>query len=154
MALEASTLLEMLDLLWTRGQDVLTAIPPSQLRALTVIDVREAVNLRDLGQALGSTPPSVSRLCDRLEAAGLIERARATGNRRELEVRLARGGRAVLAEVRAARAGEVQAVLAHMPPAQQQALFEGMAAFNSAALHHADVSDTVPVPDCGVPDIA
>ncbi|MEW2135166.1 MarR family transcriptional regulator [Streptomyces sp. NPDC005409] len=144
VALEASALLEMLDLLWGRGQEAMTAVPPSQLRALTVIDEREGMNLRDLGEVLGSTPPSVSRLCDRLEAAGLIHRSRATSNRRELEVRLSRGGRAVLASVRAARAGELQAVLTRMSPAQQRALFEGMTAFHSAALEHMGVIGEAP----------
>ncbi|MFJ4778091.1 MarR family transcriptional regulator [Streptomyces sp. NPDC088762] len=153
VALEASALLEMLDLLWGRGQEALTAVPPSQLRALTVIDEREGVNLRDLGEALGSTPPSISRLCDRLEAAGLIQRSRATTNRRELEVRLSRGGRAVLASVRAARASELQAVLARMSPAQQRALFEGMSAFHRAALGHVGVNDEAPAAK-GVCDIA
>ncbi|MEU4727462.1 MarR family transcriptional regulator [Streptomyces sp. NPDC023588] len=144
VGLQASALLEMLDLLWGRGQEAMTAVPPSQLRALTVIDEREGMNLRDLGEVLGSTPPSVSRLCDRLEAAGLIHRSRATSNRRELEVRLSRGGRAVLASVRAARAGELQAVLTRMSPAQQRALFEGMTAFHSAALEHMGVTGEAP----------
>lgn len=141
VALEAAAVLEMLNLLWPRGQEALTAVPPSQLRALTVIDERESVNLRDLGQALGSTPPSVSRLCDRLEAAGLIQRSRAMANRREVEVRLSRGGHAVLTSVRAARATEIQAVLARMSPGQQRSLFEGLTAFQHAALHHVGLDD-------------
>ncbi|MFI5828117.1 MarR family transcriptional regulator [Streptomyces sp. NPDC051578] len=134
VAAEASALLEMLDVLWGRGQEAVPSpVPPSQLRALTVIDEREAVNLRDLGEALGSTPPSVSRLCDRLEAAGLVQRSRATANRREVEVRLSRSGRSVLASVRAARARELEIVLARLSREERGALFEGLAAFRLAA---------------------
>nr|WP_308433581.1 MarR family transcriptional regulator [Streptomyces cirratus] len=133
MAAEASALLEMLDVLWGRGQEAVPSpVPPSQLRALTVIDEREAVNLRDLGEALGSTPPSVSRLCDRLEAAGLVQRSRATANRREVEVRLSRTGRGVLASVRTARATELETVLTRLTLEQRSALFEGLAAFRDA----------------------
>lgn len=137
VATEASALLELLDVLWGRGQEAVPApVPPSQLRALTVIDEREHVNLRDLGEALGSTPPSVSRLCDRLEAAGLVQRSRATANRREVEVRLSRSGRSVLASVRAARSRELETVLTCLSREQRRALFDGLAAFRDAAAAH------------------
>lgn len=84
----ACALLEMLDVLWGRGQEGACAVSPSQLRALIVIEQRPGVNRRDLGEALGSAPPSVSRLCDRLEAAGLLERSPARNSRREVELRL------------------------------------------------------------------
>ncbi|MFJ6718387.1 MULTISPECIES: MarR family winged helix-turn-helix transcriptional regulator [unclassified Streptomyces] len=134
VATEASALLELLDVLWGRGQEAVpTPVPPSQLRALAVIDERERVNLRDLGEALGSTPPSVSRLCDRLEAAGLVRRSRATANRREVEVRLSRSGLGVLASVRAARAKELETVLARLSGDERRALFDGLTAFREAA---------------------
>ncbi|MFJ6797192.1 MarR family winged helix-turn-helix transcriptional regulator [Streptomyces sp. NPDC091268] len=132
-AYEACALLEMLDVLWGRSQETAAPVSPSQLRALIVIEQRAGVNLRDLGEALGSAPPSVSRLCDRLEAAGLLERSPARNSRREIELRLSRRGHAVLSEARAMRANELTKVLERMPSEQQRALAVGLAGFRRAA---------------------
>ncbi|MCX4776158.1 MarR family transcriptional regulator [Streptomyces sp. NBC_01264] len=98
---------ELLEALWRPVPDAATggAVPPSQLRALTVIEQRIGINLKDLGEALGSAPPAISRLCDRLEAAGLIQRTRAATNRREIELSVSRHGRAVLEDTRACGRG-------------------------------------------------
>ncbi|MFD3541607.1 MarR family winged helix-turn-helix transcriptional regulator [Streptomyces sp. NPDC058662] len=136
VALEACGLLEVLDVLWGRGGDAPAPVPvsASQLRVLTVIEHWEGTNLRDLGEALGSTPPSVSRLCDRLEAAGLLQRSRGTANRREVELRLSPGGRRMLAQMRTRRSREIETVLAMIPPGHLTAVAEGLQAFRAAAL--------------------
>ncbi|OEJ36820.1 MarR family transcriptional regulator [Streptomyces agglomeratus] len=128
---------ELLQLLWGRGQEAAPSGPlsPSQLRALTALAGQEGVNLRALGEVLGTRPSSVSRLCDRLEAAGFVERYPSTTSRREIEVHLSRRGRAVLAESRAFRAREVETVLQQMTPANLAALAEGLEAFKTAAAH-------------------
>ncbi|MFD3675787.1 MarR family winged helix-turn-helix transcriptional regulator [Streptomyces sp. NPDC058613] len=138
VALEACTLLEILEVLWGRGGEApdLAPVSPSQLRALTVIERWDGVNLRDLGEALGSTPPSVSRLCDRLEAAGLIQRSRGTANRREVELRLSPGGHRILAQMRAWRSSEIETVLTRIPAADLGALAESLQTFRTAALLH------------------
>ncbi|MFI5828515.1 MarR family winged helix-turn-helix transcriptional regulator [Streptomyces sp. NPDC051578] len=133
---EACALLEMLDVLWGRSQEAAAPVSPSQLRALIVIEQRAGVNLRDLGEALGSAPPSVSRLCDRLEAAGLLERSPARSSRREVELRLSRRGHTALADARALRAHELTKVLERMSPEQQRELAAGLAAFRGAAAAH------------------
>jgi DNA-binding MarR family transcriptional regulator len=122
-------------MLWGRGQEAAPSGPvsPSQLRALTILEGQGGVNLRALGEALGTRPSSVSRLCDRLEAAGLIQRYPSTTSRREVEVRLRRRGRAVLAEFREFRAREVQTVLQEMSPSELAAFAQGLEAFQSAA---------------------
>ncbi|MET9514727.1 MarR family transcriptional regulator [Streptomyces sp. NPDC002994] len=126
---------ELLQMLWGRGQEAAPSGPvsSSQLRALTVLEGQDGVNLRALGEALGSRPSSVSRLCDRLEAAGLVERYPSAISRREIEVRLSRRGRALLDEFRAFRAREVETVLQEMSPAKLAALAEGLEAFQAAA---------------------
>ncbi|GAA2927304.1 MarR family winged helix-turn-helix transcriptional regulator [Streptomyces enissocaesilis] len=127
--------LELLQLLWSRGQEAVPSGPisPSQLRALTVLEGQDGVNLRALGEALGSRPSSVSRLCDRLEAAGLVERLPSATSRREVEVRMSRRGRDLLAEFRAFRVREIEAVLREIAPGELAALAEGLVAFRAAA---------------------
>ncbi|WP_328864494.1 MarR family transcriptional regulator [Streptomyces sp. NBC_00304] len=126
---------ELLEVLWGRGQE---AAPPgtvstSQLRALLVIEKQEGSNLRSLGEALGSRAPSVSRLCDRMEAMGLVQRDPSQTSRREVELRLTGRGHALLEEYRAIRTRELSAVLERMQPADVAALAGGLAAFRSAA---------------------
>ncbi|OKK16118.1 hypothetical protein AMK16_25725 [Streptomyces sp. CB00455] len=136
-AFDACAVAEMLEVLWGRHQEAPgEGLPPSQLRALTILERRPGINLRDLGEALGSTPPSISRLCDRLEAAGLVQRSRVRTNRREVELSLSRRGRAVLAQTRARRAQSIAEVLQRMSPRRRQALGEGLSAFRDAALTH------------------
>ncbi|KOT87640.1 MarR family transcriptional regulator [Streptomyces sp. NRRL F-5755] len=138
----------MLEVLWGRGQETARSaqVSPSQLRALLVIEDHEGTNLRALADALGSRPPAVSRLCDRLEAMGLAERCPSATSRREVELRLSLRGRAFLEEYRAARKSEVAAIVARMDPAQVADLASGLAAFHRAAAVHraAGGSRTVP----------
>ncbi|MEU9234054.1 MarR family winged helix-turn-helix transcriptional regulator [Streptomyces subrutilus] len=128
----------MLEILWGRSQAALPQGPvsSSQLRALTVIEQRAGVNLRDLGEVLGSSPPAVSRLCDRLEAAGLLQRSLSRTSRREVELRLSRRGQAVLENTRTRRAQELDQVLLRMSPEMREALAESLAAFRAAATAH------------------
>ncbi len=108
-------------------------VSASQMRALLAIGRIEGGNLRALGDALGSSPPATSRLCDRLEAAGLVERRLSVTSRRELELYLSRQGRALLEEVRKCEADELRPVLDAMPPEALGYLAQGLAAFRDAA---------------------
>ncbi|MFE9560106.1 MarR family winged helix-turn-helix transcriptional regulator [Streptomyces sp. NPDC006487] len=153
-ALDTCAVAELLEVLWSSNQETAVGpVPPSQLRALTVIEQRAGINLRDLGEALGSAPPAVSRLCDRLEAAGLLQRSRGRINRREVELTLSRRGSAVLAETRALRAHKAAEVLRRMSSQDRHALAQGLAAFRDAATTHirlgAFPDRDEPLPDTG-----
>ncbi|MEV0090869.1 MarR family transcriptional regulator [Streptomyces sp. NPDC050738] len=108
-------------------------VPVSQMRALQTIGSLEGGNLRSLGEALGSSAPATSRLCDRLEAAGLVERRLSRASRRELELHLSRQGRDLLDEVREYEVDELRPVLDAMPEDALGQLMEGLTAFREAA---------------------
>lgn len=74
-----STATELLEVLWGRASTA--PVSASQLRVLLILDHDEGINLRTLAGALGSTPPSTSRLCDRLEAVGFVRRQVAATSR-------------------------------------------------------------------------
>ncbi|MEU8489470.1 MarR family transcriptional regulator [Streptomyces sp. NPDC048641] len=152
----ACSVSELLEVLWGRGQESAPSGPlsPSQFRALTVIQEQQKVNLRTLGDALGSRPSAVSRLCDRLEAAGLVERFPSTTSRREVDLRLSRRGSVVLEEFRTARAREVEAVLQSMPPAHLATLAEGLEVFRAAAAAHIGLPSEVESDDGPTASIA
>ncbi|MEV5322189.1 MarR family transcriptional regulator [Streptomyces sp. NPDC052687] len=126
-----STAAELLEVLWGRASTAPASA--SQLRVLLILEHHEGINLSTLAASLASTPPSTSRLCDRLQAAGFVERVVSPADRREVRLRLSSRGRAFLADLRVRRQKELQAVLSHMPAAKRVALLEGLDAFCAAA---------------------
>jgi DNA-binding MarR family transcriptional regulator len=113
----AAAVVELLDALRGRGMESLPGgpVPPSQLRALRAIERCEGINLRALAETLGTRPPATSRLCDRMEADGLIQRTPSANSRREVELWLSPRARRVLAEVRSARVRELQEIMQTLP---------------------------------------
>ncbi|MER7819013.1 MarR family transcriptional regulator [Streptomyces sp. NPDC096153] len=125
--------IELLEAVWTRGREVPYApVSASQLRVLYTLDRDEGINLRTLGELLGSAPPSVSRLCDRLEALGFVRRLPSQVSRRELELHLTGRGRTYLQELRARRDASLLEVIAAMTPAAAKTLLVGLSGFRDA----------------------
>ncbi|ANB10582.1 MarR family transcriptional regulator [Streptomyces ambofaciens] len=134
-----STAAELLEVLWGRASTAPASA--SQLRVLFILEHHDGINLRTLADSLASTPPSTSRLCDRLQAAGFLERVVGPDDRREIRLHLSSRGRSFLDDLRCRRERELQAVLALMPAAKRAALQEGLASFcrAAAAQIHGDV---------------
>ncbi|MEU5313196.1 MarR family transcriptional regulator [Streptomyces sp. NPDC006655] len=132
------TAVELLEVLWGRASTAPAS--PSQMRVLLMLEHQDGINLRTLADSLASTPPSTSRLCDRLVAAGFVERVVSPADRREVRLHLSDRGRVFLDDLRARREQELQAVLELMPAAKRTALLEGLEAFcDTAALQiHSD----------------
>ncbi|MFD3580472.1 MarR family winged helix-turn-helix transcriptional regulator [Streptomyces sp. NPDC058644] len=130
----ACEVIELLEVLWERGRDAapVTPVSPSQLRVLYSLEREEGINLRTLGEILGSSPPSVSRLCDRLEALGFVERTPSPVSRRELMLHLTTRGEAYLHELRAQREEVMRSVIEDMPRTSRVALLKGLSAFRDS----------------------
>ncbi len=125
---------ELLEILFERARDASPRpLSVSQVRAVVALDRYEGLNLRTLAELLGSTPPLASRLCDRLEAVGFIERLPHSQNRRELALRLSDSGRAYLQDLRARRRESLHTVLAALTTEERDALTSGLRAFRAAA---------------------
>jgi len=122
---------ELLEVLWGRASTA--PVSASQLRVLFILEHNEGINLRTLADALGSTPPSTSRLCDRLQAVGFVERRTPLTNRRELQLHLSRHGRAFLTDLRLRRETTLQSVLDRMPADRRTSLLDSLEAFCAAA---------------------
>ncbi len=137
-----STAAELLEVLWGRASTAPASA--SQLRVLLMLEHHEGVNLRTLAASLASTPPSTSRLCDRLQAAGFVERVVSPNDRREVRLFLSGRGHTFLADLRERREAAVRAVLDRMPGAKRTALLQGLEAFCDAAAAqiHADDLDS------------
>ncbi|MEU9860196.1 MarR family transcriptional regulator [Streptomyces sp. NPDC047971] len=130
----ARELIELLEVLWERGRDMVSPTPvsASQLRVLYSLDREEGISLRTLGELLGSAPPSVSRMCDRLEALGFVQRLPSPVSRRQLELHLTARGKAYLQDLRGQREEALLAVIAAMSPTSRKALLRGLVGFHEA----------------------
>ncbi|MEU5656383.1 MarR family transcriptional regulator [Streptomyces sp. NPDC047737] len=134
-SLDAGHLLELLEIAWERGRGAFDTAPvsPTQTRVMYVVEREPGINMRDLGRHLAMAAPSVSRLCDRLQATGFLRRTPRVEDRREMELRLTDVGRAHLHTLRHRREQYLRTTMGDMPPAARHALAVGLSAFCEAA---------------------
>ena len=122
---------ESLAALWfSAAREVRAGLSARQLLALRTVRGRPELNLTALAEHLGVGLPTASRLCDRLEAAGLLERSVQPRNRREVQLMVTADGRRLLADVTESRVRRLATVLERMPPARRAALYQGLFAFH------------------------
>jgi DNA-binding MarR family transcriptional regulator len=114
------------------------AVPPTQLRVLTIIAGNRHTNMSRLAEALNVVPSSASRLCDRLEATGLLRRVPDPRDRREVRLLLTPTARHLLDGLTERRRLALGGVLERMPPARRLDLVRALAAFDDAYTAAAD----------------
>ncbi|MEW1693274.1 MarR family winged helix-turn-helix transcriptional regulator [Streptomyces sp. NPDC091265] len=136
--------LELLEVAWERGRDFLTTAPVStaQTRVMYLIQREPGINLSTLRHHLAVAAPSVTRLCDRLQAAGFLRRTTRPEDRREIQLELTEAGSAHLREIRRRREHALSQAMARMTPDAREALATGLAALCEAVseplqpMHH------------------
>jgi DNA-binding MarR family transcriptional regulator len=104
-----------------------------QYRALVALAARGPLNMGAVAGELGVHSSTATRMCDRLVAKGLIERAMSPVSRREVTVRLAPEGRRLLQRVTASRRREIGEIVAKVPEALREAMVDALQAFSDAA---------------------
>lgn len=119
--------------------DVADEVTLAQYRALLVLGARGPQRVASLADALGVTPPTATRMCDRLVRKGLIRRRTARQDRRQVHLALTPGGRELIDEVTARRRDEISRLLASVPPEDQAAMVE---LFGKLARAAGEVSDS------------
>ena len=105
----------------------------AQYRALVVLASRGPQRMVDLAGALGVTPSTAGRMCDRLLRKGLIRRHRARADRREVQVSITAVGRQVVDDATAQRRALLADILGRMTPRQQAAVATALSTFAAAA---------------------
>lgn len=114
-------------------EEVGATVPPAQLRALLVIEKAGSLNLNQLARILGASASATSRLCDRMQVAGLVSRDRAAASRREIVLLPSEAGHRLAEWVRGRRQAALSGLLAGMTPDSAQALVRGLAELATAA---------------------
>ncbi|MFF4894862.1 MarR family winged helix-turn-helix transcriptional regulator [Streptomyces sp. NPDC001068] len=132
----ASALADAVDCLahlWSdAAQGASLRLSPHQLRGLRILGEEPGLNLTALAVGMKIGLPTASRLCDRLEAAGLLERVLHPHKRREVRLSLTGQGRRILDEVASRRAHALAVVLEAMEPTEREAIAEGLQGFLTA----------------------
>jgi DNA-binding MarR family transcriptional regulator len=123
--------LKLVDALDVALEQLGSTVPPTQLRALLVIDRAGRPSLGELAKALGASASATSRLCDRMQAGDLIERA-AGDDRRGVTLALTGSGRRLADWVAHQRREALQRLLGTMTPQGRAALEAGLAALDGA----------------------
>jgi DNA-binding MarR family transcriptional regulator len=109
-----------------------------QYRALVVLASRGAQRPGDLAEALGSHPSTVTRLCDRLVAKGLVSRDPSPTNRREVTIVLTGKGRRLVDRVTAKRRGELSGIVSRIRPEERATMVRALHSLGEAAGEPAD----------------
>ncbi|AIJ11140.1 MarR family transcriptional regulator [Streptomyces violaceoruber] len=131
----AGAITELLDVMWEHARhssaDTTAPSSTSQLRLMYVVDGEDGIRMRTVCQRLGSAPPTVTRMCDRLQAIGFLERLPCPDNGREIALRLTHTGKKHLQRIREQRDTMLHQAIDGMPPAQRRALATGLAALQT-----------------------
>ncbi len=105
----------------------------AQYRALVVLASRGPQRVGDLAAAMGVTPSTAGRMCDRLLARGLIRRQHSRADRRAVQISITGEGRQVLDQATDRRRMLIGGILGRLPAGQQAAVAAALKAFAAAA---------------------
>ena len=102
------------------------SVPASQLRALVIADRSGTLSLGRLARTLGMSVSAARKLCDAMEAGGLLAYERAAVSHRETVLLVTESGRRLAGWVRDRRHALLAQGLESMSPDGRQALARGL----------------------------
>lgn len=95
--------------------DVGEEVTLTQYRSLVVLASRGPQRVAALAEALAVTPPTASRMCERLVRKGLVTRRADRRDRRQVRIALSPAGRRLVDAVTARRRAEIEQLIASIP---------------------------------------
>ena len=104
-----------------------------QHRALVVLASRGPQRITDLADLLAVNGSTATRLCDRLQRRGLLQRERSTEDRRTVRVSLTAAGVRLLQQITEARRQEINRILQAMPIRSRASVLAALRGFAEAA---------------------
>ncbi|MFJ9112270.1 MarR family winged helix-turn-helix transcriptional regulator [Streptomyces sp. NPDC102283] len=131
----ASFIIEFLDVMWDHARNSTAGMTApgstSQLRLMYVVDREDGIRMRTVCERLASAAPTVTRMCDRLQAIGFLERLPSPDNGREITLRLTPTGRRHLQRIREQRDTMLHQAIDNMAPTERRALAHGLAGLHT-----------------------
>jgi DNA-binding MarR family transcriptional regulator len=105
----------------------------TQYRSLVVLASRGPQGLASLAEAVAVTPPTASRLVDRLLRKGLVHRRTDRHDRRQVRIGLTEVGRRLIDVVTEHRRHEIATLLKSIPVSEQRSMAKGLQMLAQAA---------------------
>jgi DNA-binding MarR family transcriptional regulator len=113
--------------------DVAEEVTLTQYRTLVILASRGPQNLAGLAEAVGVTPATATRMCDRLVRKGLVRRRTERDDRRQLRVALTAKGRSLVDAVTDRRRREIEIIMKDISTEEQVVLVQALARLTAAA---------------------
>ncbi len=113
--------------------DVAEEVTLTQYRTLVVLASRGPQRLTELAQAVGVTPATATRMCDRLVRKRLIVRRTERGDRRNVRISLSDAGRTLVAVVTSNRRREIEQIVDGITAADRDVFVKVLERFPLAA---------------------
>jgi DNA-binding MarR family transcriptional regulator len=113
--------------------DVAEEVTLTQYRTLIVLASRGPQNLVGLAEAVGVTPATATRMCDRLVKKKLIQRQAEKEDRRQVRLALTAKGLGLVTTVTDRRRVEIESILRALDPFDQRTLVRALNKFAMAA---------------------
>jgi DNA-binding MarR family transcriptional regulator len=111
------------------GEDVTL----TQYRTLVVLASRGTQNVAELADAVGVTPATATRMCDRLVKKKLIVRRSERGDRRQVRLVLTKVGVDLVTAVTRRRRQEIERIVSTIPEDERDVLVQALGRFATAA---------------------
>lgn len=105
----------------------------TQYRTLVVLAARGPQGMAALADALGVTPPTASRLCERLVRKGLVRRRTDRNDRRQVRIAPTVAGRRLVDVVTERRRTEIATLLEAVPDDARRSVVSGLQLLARAA---------------------
>lgn len=115
------------------GLEEATDVTLTQYRSLVVLASRGPQGMASLAETLGVTPPTASRLCERLVRKGLVRRRTDRNDRRQVKVALTEAGRRLVDVVTARRRQQIADLLSAVPEDARRSVVAGLQLLADAA---------------------
>ena len=113
--------------------DVGEEVTLTQYRSLVVLASRGPQGVAALADAVSVTPPTASRMCERLVKKGLVTRRTDRRDRRQVRIALSPGGRRLVDTVTARRRHEIEQLVATIPTESRGGLVDALRHLNDSA---------------------
>jgi DNA-binding MarR family transcriptional regulator len=108
-------------------------VTPPQHRVLVLLAGRGPQSVTEVAEELGVNRSNATRICDRLERAGLVRRSPSSEDGRVVQVDLTPAGLELVDAVTQSRRAEIERVLRGMSAAERRAAVRALEAFNRSA---------------------
>jgi DNA-binding MarR family transcriptional regulator len=113
--------------------DIGEEVTLTQYRTLVVLASRGPQNMAALADAVGVTPATATRMCDRLVRKKLVVRRNERGDRRQVRLILSKTGLELVALVTDRRRREIERIVGTVPEEERDILVHALNRFAAAA---------------------